>query len=62
MKEVKLIDIDYKVNRIKMDKQWYIRVGPNCWYAEFDGNFEALCFEDAGVTETRYQELKLMKE
>ena len=59
---VKLIDIQCNINRIKMHNQWYLRMGPNCWYVEFDKDYESLCFEDAQITEMEYQELKLMKE
>lgn len=41
-----------------MNKQWYLRMGPNCWYIEFDMGYEPLCFEDAMITEDEYQELK----
>lgn len=58
MTEKKLIDIKCDINRIKINKQWYMRMGPNCWYIEFDMGYEPLRFEDAMSAEKEYQGLK----
>jgi len=62
LSEVNLIDIEYSVNRIKMDNEWYLRMGPNCWYVELDGAFEPVFYVDAVEIEEQYQTRKKQNE
>lgn len=55
MTDSNLIDVTLSINRIKMDNEWYLRIGPHCWYMEIDGSFEQIFYVDTLPLEEAYQ-------
>lgn len=55
MSNSNLIDVTLSINRIKMDNEWYLRIGPHCWYMEIECYFEQIFYTDTLLLEETYQ-------